>query len=123
MKRPLSPDLAIYKLDMSALMSISHRISGIILFLGTVGLLKLLIILALFPSLWGISEWFLKLWLFQAIMMCYASALFYHCFNGLRHMVWDLGFGFEKQHVKATGFAVLAATFFSTILFWRAIYA
>ena len=123
MKRPLSPDLSIYKLDMSAIMSISHRISGVILFLGTAGLLKMLIILAFFPSLWTLSAWFLKLWLFQGIMVFYAVALFYHCFNGLRHMIWDLGFGFDKKHVKASGIAVLSATLFSTILFWRAIYA
>jgi succinate dehydrogenase / fumarate reductase cytochrome b subunit len=122
MNRPFSPHLSIYKLDIHALMSISHRVSGIVLFLGTIGLLKFLVILAMFPWAQNLSLWFLKLWIFQAILMLYAVAVFYHSFNGLRHMLWDIGIGFDQPHVKISGFIVLGMTALSTIWLWRAIY-
>lgn len=122
MKKPISPHLTIYKFDMNALMSISHRISGIILFLGTVGILKILIILAFFPSIHPLTIWCLKTWLLQTLMIIYAFVLFYHSFNGIRHMLWDVGISFEKKQVQITGWIVMLLTIISTFLLWRAIY-
>ncbi len=122
MKRPLSPHLSIYKLDMNAIMSISHRIAGVILFFGTVGLVKFLAILAVFTSLQPLTQWFLKIWIVQGLFLAYGAALFYHTLNGIRHMLWDLNIGFEPGFIKITGWIILALTLISTFLLWRAIY-
>ena len=122
MKRPVSPHLSIYKLDMNAIMTISHRIAGIILFLGTIGLIKFLAVLAIFTSLQPLTQWILRTWLMQSLTLIYTVALFYHTFNGIRHMLLDLGIGFEKHILKITGWMVIIATFISTILLWRWVY-
>jgi succinate dehydrogenase / fumarate reductase cytochrome b subunit len=122
MKRPISPHLSIYKLDINALMSISHRISGVILFAGTVGLIKFLSILAIFPSLQPLTAWMLQTWFIQGILFMYAAALFYHTFNGIRHVLWDLNVGFYQPVIKISGWIIIGLTLFSTFLLWRAIY-
>ena len=122
MKRPLSPHLTIYKLSMPALMSISHRISGIMLLVGSLGFLKFFVILAFFPSLQPLLFWCIKNPIIQGITVLYAGVLFYHSINGIRHMIWDLGIGLDKKHVQLSGWVVVMLTLISLTVWLRAFY-
>jgi succinate dehydrogenase / fumarate reductase cytochrome b subunit len=122
MKRPLSPHLSIYKLGISALMSVTHRATGIILFTGNLALLLFLTLLAFFKETYPFLAWFLGNIVVQTGLFFYAVSLFYHSFNGLRHMLWDLNIGFERKAIKVTNWLIFGLTIIGVILLWRTIY-
>lgn len=109
--RPLSPHLQVYRLPMTALMSITHRITGASLTVG------LLLVSALFiAGAMGESEFSRVMELATSpiglvILLAWSLALFYHLANGIRHLIWDMGFGFEKHQAAASGWFVILATF------------
>jgi succinate dehydrogenase / fumarate reductase, cytochrome b subunit len=117
--RPLSPHLGIYKWQLTMAMSIIHRLTGVILFGGTL-LLAWWIVLNVY------SEWnpnILLATFFQSIigkiaLLAWTASLMYHLCNGLRHLFWDIGVGFEVQTAKRSGVAVLIATIILTALSW-----
>jgi succinate dehydrogenase / fumarate reductase cytochrome b subunit len=108
--RPLSPHLQIYRFPLTAILSITHRISGVFLALGAAALSLTLAALAGGPvaykgaaAFWGspVGYLFLFLWTF---------ALYYHLANGIRHLVWDAGYGFDKGAIARSGRLVVAAS-------------
>ncbi|WP_029617459.1 succinate dehydrogenase, cytochrome b556 subunit [Pseudorhizobium marinum] len=116
--RPLSPHLQIYKFIPTMAMSIMHRITGAALYLGTVLVAAWLIAAAsgeenfnqvngLFGSLVG-----------QIILFGYTWALLHHLIGGIRHMMWDLGYGFEKEFSTMLAKANLVASIGLTVLVW-----
>lgn len=112
--RPLSPHLQVYRPQITSVLSIAHRITGIGLAAGGV-LLSLWLIavasgpdsLARFNNLMGSGVGLVVL---SAIAFCF----FYHLANGIRHLFWDAGWGFEIGQVSASGIAVLVAAFAMT---------
>lgn len=117
--RPLSPHLSIYKPQMSSVLSILHRITGVGLFVGAL-ILVWWIIVGVYSSfnpnvlLWG----FWNSLMGKILLLCWSAALFYHLLNGIRHLFWDVGMGFKVSTADKTGMAVLFGTVLLTGLSW-----
>lgn len=116
--RPLSPHLQVYKLPLLAVLSISHRISGVAMFLGALFLIYWLAALASGPAAFEAAQEFFGHLLVQLILIVASYALFYHLCNGIRHLFWDVGKGFEIEVAERTGRLVLVAAGVLTALVW-----
>jgi succinate dehydrogenase / fumarate reductase, cytochrome b subunit len=118
--RPLSPHLQVYRLPMTANMSITYRATGVALSAGTLVLAWLLIAAATGPEAYDLAAGFAASWLGQLMLFGWSLALFYHLCNGVRHLVWDTGRLFKKEDANRAGYVVLAATLLLTAAFWYA---
>ena len=117
-KRPLSPHLQIYKLPLLAILSISHRLSGVALAAGTLLLACWLGSVAAGPQAFDTIQGFVGSPLGYVLLFGWSVALFYHLSNGIRHLVWDAGFGFSLPQAYRSGRIVLVATGLLTALAW-----
>jgi succinate dehydrogenase / fumarate reductase cytochrome b subunit len=116
--RPLSPHLQIYSWQLTSLMSIGHRASGVALAFGTMLIVFWLVALASGPEWFGIISNIISHWFGQFVLFGYSAALFYHLLNGIRHISWDIGYGFEMNTVYRTGYAVLITAVILTSITW-----
>jgi len=116
--RPLSPHLQVYRWQITMAMSIAHRITGIMLAGGTLLLVWWLVALAMGPVAYGRAQGFIASPIGILMMFGWTVALFYHLANGIRHLFWDAGYGFDIPTVYRSGYAVLALTVLLTIAAW-----
>lgn len=116
--RPLSPHLQIYRLPLVALMSISHRITGVALAAGTILLALWLGSAAYGPDSFDLVSDLLGSWIGLLILFGFSIAFNYHLCNGLRHLLWDIGRGFELSTVKNSNRLVIAGAVLLTLLTW-----
>jgi succinate dehydrogenase / fumarate reductase cytochrome b subunit len=116
--RPLSPHLQIYRWQLTAVLSILHRITGVALALGAVLFVWWLGAAADGPESYAGMQWFLGSWIGLLLLFGWTVALFYHLCNGLRHLWWDSGHGLDLKSVYASGWTVLAATGILTVVAW-----
>jgi succinate dehydrogenase / fumarate reductase cytochrome b subunit len=107
-ERPLSPHLQIYRLQITSVLSILHRITGVALTLGTLLLTWWLVSAAYGPDAFANAQAFVGSWFGQLLLWGFTFALFYHLGNGIRHLAWDFGWGFELPQLRASGVAMLA---------------
>jgi succinate dehydrogenase / fumarate reductase cytochrome b subunit len=116
--RPLSPHLSVYRWPLTMTLSILHRVSGIALSAGFAAFALWLIVagsdedsyirfLALINSLPG-----------RAMLAAWSFAYFFHLANGVRHLFWDAGYGFEKTQANASAWAVIVLTVLLTLGYW-----
>ena len=117
-QRPLSPHLQVYRLPMSAMMSITHRFTGIGLGVGTLLLVWWLVAAATSDAAYAQVAWFVTSWLGYLCLFGWTACLWYHFWNGIRHLGWDFGYGYEIDSLRTTGIAMLAATAVLTVLTW-----
>ncbi len=117
-QRPLSPHLQVYRPQITSVLSIMHRISGIALSAGALMLVWWLAAGATSPEAFADVQWFLGSVLGWLLLFGWTLALFYHLFAGLRHLAWDAGFGYEKPMYHTTGWAVVIAAVGCTLLAW-----
>jgi succinate dehydrogenase / fumarate reductase, cytochrome b subunit len=117
-ERPLSPHLQVYRWQLTSVLSILHRVTGVALSLGTILLVCWLVAAAEGPEAYAGMQGFLRSWLGLVLLFGWSVALFYHLCNGIRHLWWDTGRGLELKSVYAGGWAVLAATAGLTITAW-----
>lgn len=117
-QRPLSPHLQIYRWQLTMVMSISHRMAGIMLSLGAVYLAAWVVALAVGPEAFACINGLATAWYGQILLLAWTVALFYHLCNGIRHLAWDTGWGLELGRAYATGWAVLIATVVLTVGAW-----
>ena len=118
--RPLSPHLQVYRWQLTSVMSILHRVSGVALTAGALLLVWWLVAAAAGPGPYAQVQWFLGSPLGLLLLFVWTAALFYHLCNGLRHLWWDAGHGFELPSVYASGWIVAAATGVLTVISWIA---
>jgi succinate dehydrogenase / fumarate reductase cytochrome b subunit len=116
--RPLSPHLQIYRWYFTMALSIAHRITGIGLALGLVLLTWWLVALASGPEAFATVRAIAHSWLGALVLFGYTLVLFYHMGNGIRHLVWDFGYGFDVEEARRSGVAVLAFAGAMTLLVW-----
>jgi succinate dehydrogenase cytochrome b subunit len=116
--RPLSPHLQVYRWQLTSVLSILHRFAGLALSLGAILLVWWLVAAAEGPHGYAGMQAFLGSWLGRLLLFGWTLALFYHLCNGLRHLLWDTGRGFELRQVYAGGWAVVAATVALTAIAW-----
>ncbi|QKX01150.1 succinate dehydrogenase, cytochrome b556 subunit [Wolbachia endosymbiont of Dipetalonema caudispina] len=117
--RPLSPHLHIYKIQITSFFSIIHRLTGIFLFFLLVVLSWYFILYVYFPELFIVrylnvllSAFIAKL----AYILCFVSFL-YHFFNGVRHLLWDMGLNLEMTGVSRSAILITIILLLSTITF------
>lgn len=120
--RPLSPHLQVYRPQLTSVLSIAHRGTGIFLTLGTLLLVYWLLSIASGPEAYANARAFFGSWFGQLVLFAWTFALFYHLCNGIRHLFWDIGFGFELPTVYASGKAVLIVSAVLTLLAWLLAY-
>ncbi|MEE9447953.1 MAG: succinate dehydrogenase, cytochrome b556 subunit [Arenicellales bacterium] len=116
--RPLSPHLQVYQPQLTSVMSIMHRITGVFSFLGSLLLLLWLMTLAWELPLFGLLQVLVHSTLGQVLLFLWSLGLVYHLCNGIRHLFWDAGIGFELKQIYKSGYVVLAASLFLTSLIW-----
>jgi len=117
-QQPLSPHLQVYRWQLTSVMSILHRFTGIALAIGAILLVSWIGAASDGPDSFVGMQWFLASPLGLILMFGWSVALFYHLCNGIRHLWWDTGRGLELKSVYATGYAVLVATAALTIVAW-----
>ncbi len=107
-RRPLSPHLQAYDmLQMSSATSISHRITGVIWAVGLLFLVWWLVAAAAGPAAFATVQWFLGGPIGWLVLIGLIGAAWYHTLNGVRHLVWDFGFGFSIPEMYRSGWMVL----------------
>ncbi len=109
-QRPLSPHLQVYKPQITMVLSIVHRFTGVALSIGSLLLTWWLLAAAAGPEAFGAAQAFLGSWFGQLVLLGFSFALFYHLCNGVRHLVWDTGHGFANEHVNLSGWIMLGAS-------------
>ena len=120
MKRPLSPHIQVYQPQLTAVLSITHRATGIALSVGTLLLVWWLVAAATSPDAFATAQGFLGSWIGTFLLFGWTISLFYHLANGIRHLMWDTGYGLDLESAYRSGYAVLAATGALTVLAWIA---
>lgn len=117
-ERPLSPHIQIYRPQLTAVLSITHRLTGVGLAAGLLVLVYWLSSAAYGPEAYHKATALLGSGLGRVLLFAWSVALFYHLSNGIRHLLWDTGRGLEIAQVYRSGYAVLASTAILTILAW-----
>ncbi len=117
-KRPLSPHLQVYRPQLTSVLSITHRVSGVALSAGTLLLVYWLAAAASGPEAFHGAQAFVGSFIGQLLLLGWTFALFFHLCNGIRHLFWDVGLGFELDEVYRSGWTVVVATVALTLIVW-----
>ena len=124
MERPLSPFMfpTWYRFQITSALSILHRLTGIALSVGSILLAWWLIAVAAGGELFAATHAFLASPIGIVLLVLWSAAFFYHLCSGIRHLVWDFGYGFQIRDAYRSGYAVLIATVLLTALTWLYVY-
>jgi succinate dehydrogenase / fumarate reductase cytochrome b subunit len=117
-RRPMSPHLQIYRWPITMATSILHRITGCAAGLGTLLLTWWLVAAATSDQAYDTVQWFIGSALGLLCLFGWTVALMFHFFNGIRHLAWDVGFGFEKQQYTLSSWTIFLATGITSVLIW-----
>lgn len=117
-RHPTSPHLQIYRLPLTALLSIVHRASGVVLTVGALLLIWVLAALAGGPDAYAPVQAILQSWFGQLVLFALTFALYFHFCNGIRHLFWDVGMGFELETSDKTARLVIIVAVVLTIATW-----
>lgn len=117
-QRPLSPHLQIYRWGWTMSLSILHRFTGVILSIGTLLLVAWLLALLQGPDAYARVQQFVSHWVGQTILVGWSFAFYYHLCNGIRHLLWDAGYGFDLPTARRTGAVAVVASALLTTLTW-----
>ncbi|MBL6957434.1 MAG: succinate dehydrogenase, cytochrome b556 subunit [Rhodospirillales bacterium] len=121
-ERPLSPHLQIYKWQITMALSILHRMTGVALVVGALLLSYWLTSAAYGPEAFNLAHGLFGTILGRLVLLGLTFSLFYHLGNGVRHLFWDVGMGFEMPNLRASGIAVVVFAVVFTLLTWSAAY-
>ena len=117
-KNPLSPHLQIYRWHISSLLSITHRISGVINLLSLILIFFWFLILISGESNYELFLLIINSFFGKFILIGFSWSMSFHLLSGLRHLVWDLGYGFEIKTANISGIIVIICSLVLTIIFW-----
>ncbi len=117
-ERPLSPHLQVYRWQLTSVMSILHRASGVLLTFAALGLAWWLLALDAGGDRYAHAARLLASPLGLAALFVVSLALVYHLLNGVRHLLWDMGWGFEISDTYRSGWAVAILTIVLTAAIW-----
>ena len=118
--RPKSPNIQIYRPQLTSVLSIANRITGLILAVAAVGLVTWLLAAAEGPHAYDAAQRVLASPLGRIGLFGITFAFFLHLCGGIRHLAWDVGYGFELRAIYASGWAVVAASAALTLSTWIA---
>ncbi len=117
-QRPLSPHLQIYRPMLSMMMSIAHRLTGMALYAGTLLLAWWLLAVAAGQNAYNTFQAFAGSWIGQLILFGFTWAMIHHMLGGIRHFIWDLGYGFGPEEREWLVRATLIGSIGLTVLLW-----
>jgi len=120
MQRPMSPFMfpVWYHFQITSALSILHRFTGIALAVGSILLVWWLIAVAAGGEWFAATHAFIASWNGMTLLFLWSAAFFYHLCSGIRHLVWDAGYGFEIRDARRNGYVVIAATVLLTLVTW-----
>ncbi len=121
--RPLSPHLEVYRPQLTSVLSITHRMTGVALALGTLLLVYWLVAVASGDAAYDTAQGLIGSVFGRLLLFGWSVALFFHLCNGIRHLFWDAGYGLELPTLYRSGWAVLVASLALTLISWIAGYA
>ena len=116
--RPLSPHLQVYRPQLTSILSITHRATGIALSFGIILLIAWILATAAGENYFNTVNSIITSWFGTLGLVGFTWALFYHLCNGIRHLFWDAGFGFELSTVYKSGYATVGASVLLTAVAW-----
>ena len=116
--RPLSPHLQIYKPQLTSVLSITHRGTGIFLTLGALFLGCWLMSIANGPESFSRLAIHINAWYGQIVLYAWVFSLYYHLSNGIRHLFWDAGLGLDIKTTYRSGYAVVIISILLTVITW-----
>jgi succinate dehydrogenase / fumarate reductase cytochrome b subunit len=119
--RPLSPHLQVYRLQVTSVLSFLHRGTGLFLVLGTLMIAFWVITLALGQNIFAIYQAWLESVMGKMLLVFWSFSLFYHLANGIRHLLWDIGWGYDIDRVYVTGWIVVSTSVILTVLLWLSV--
>jgi len=117
-KNPLSPHLQIYRWHISSLLSITHRISGVVNFIALILIFFWLIALSLGENNYESFLLMINSFFGKFILIGFTWSMSFHVLGGIRHLFWDLGYGFEIKTANISGIIVIISSLVLTIIFW-----
>lgn len=119
--RPLAPDLQTYRPTLTMTMSIVHRMTGIALYVGFIGMAAWLAALATGPQTYEVMQKVLGSWVGLVILFAFTWAILHHAFGGIRHLIWDLSIAHTYPWREYLTRATLIASLVCASLFWIAL--
>ena len=120
--RPLSPHLQVYRPQITSILSITHRATGVMLAFAALLLAYWLASAAYGPEAFARAQELLESWFGRLVLFGFTFSLFYHMCNGIRHLGWDMLWGFELPKLRATGVLVVIVSMTLTVLSWLMAY-
>ena len=115
---PLSPHLQIYRWQVSSLLSITHRISGVINLLALILIFFWLLVLSFGENNYELFLISINSFFGKFVLIGFTWSMNFHLLSGIRHLIWDLGYGFEIKTANISGVIVIISSLVLTILFW-----
>ena len=116
---PLSPHLQVYRPQLTSVLSITHRATGVVLSLaGTIIMLYWFVAAALGAEAYTQAQVLLSSLFAKVIMFGWTCAFYYHLLNGIRHLLWDTGWGFDLVTAYRTGYLVISGTVVLSLATW-----
>lgn len=116
--RPLSPNIQIYRPQLTSVLSIVHRITGVILSVCAVVLVIWLIAAATGPPAYAAVQGAIASWVGQILLFGCTFSFFLHLCGGIRHLVWDAGYGFGLGAIYGSGWTVVGVSTALTVITW-----
>ena len=121
--RPLSPHLQIYRPQLTSMLSITHRATGIFLSLGVLVITYWLVAIAGGADSYAEARDCLAWWPAKLLIILWSFSFFFHLCSGIRHLAWDVGLGFELKTLYASGYAVIVASILMTAATWLYVFS
>ena len=117
-KNPLSPHLQIYRWHISSLLSITHRVSGVINLIALILIFFWLLFLSFGESNYELFLLIINNFFGKFILIGFTWSMCFHILSGIRHLAWDMGYGFEIKTANISGVIVIITSLVMTIIFW-----
>jgi succinate dehydrogenase / fumarate reductase cytochrome b subunit len=117
-QNPLSPHLQIYRWHISSLLSITHRISGVINLFSLILIFLWIIVLNLGESNYDSFLLMINSFIGKFFLIGFTWSMSFHSLSGIRHLIWDLGYGFEIKTANISGIIVIISSLVLTVIFW-----
>ena len=117
-QNPISPHLQIYRWHISSLLSITHRISCVINLFSLILIFFWLLVLSLGESNYELFLLVLNSFIGKFILIGFTWSMSFHILSGIRHLAWDMGYGFEIKTANISGVIVIIFSLVLTIIFW-----
>lgn len=117
-ERPLSPHLQIYRLPLTGMISIVHRVTGVILSLGMLLFVICLMTVAEGPAAFSLFQAFLQSVIGQISLWGWIFAFFFHFCHGIRHLIWDAGMGFQREDMDKFAYLEISLSIATTLVLW-----